>query len=331
MHCTTTLSVPSSFRIRIYLRRLNFSDPHSGACSEGDFLHFRDLQSDVQTTVTCADPHRDGQLLFESSGSQVEVLFVSDHVTQGEGFELSYAGVPSCQNETYSQYSGAVFSINFPRHYPNMQECFYTINVSEHDNIIELSFPSFFTESDAASDARLRDGRCTRDFVEIFDGEAIHKVCGNWSGKEHLLLFRSRANVLVFRFVSDEQITRPGFYATWQTIKGNNKTCLSTWIDTGHLCFQVMYNPQTWDDGEADCISRGGHLASLLDSDTQRLLNDHILSQTCTDWEAFWIGGSDREWESDFYWTDGSKVVFTNWFPGVPFDRWRRFDVRKTT
>lgn len=43
--------------------------------------------------------------------------------------------------------------------------------------------------------------------------------------------------------------------------------------------WQVMYSPQTWDDGEADCISRGGHLASLLDSDTQRLLNDHILSQ----------------------------------------------------
>lgn len=34
--------------------------------------------------------------------------------------------------------------------------------------------------------------------------------------------------------------------------------------------------------------------------------------RTCTDWEAFWIGGSDREWESDFYWTDGSKVVFTS-------------------
>ncbi|KAK7462537.1 hypothetical protein BaRGS_00038422 [Batillaria attramentaria] len=313
MLCNTTISLPSSYRIRFYPHRLNFSDVHTGACAQGDFLDFRDLGYDNSQRFSCtSEISKERVPMFESSGSRVEVMFTSDHVIQGEGFQVFYMGVPSCRNETYNVSSGSVASVNHPRNYPNNQECFYTINVDDQDDVIELTFQKFMTESDRTHDAMLRDRACTRDFVEVFDGKDRHKVCGDWSGKEHLLLFRSRSNVLVFRFVSDEQETRPGFYATWQTVRGDNKSCLSTWIDNGQLCFQ------SWEDGEADCISRGGHLATILDSATQSMLNDHILTQECTDAEAFWIGASDRDWESDFYWPDGTKVSFTNWFPGFP-------------
>nr|KAG5686934.1 hypothetical protein BaRGS_018923 [Batillaria attramentaria] len=226
MLCNTTISLPSSYRIRFYPHRLNFSDVHTGACAQGDFLDFRDLGYDNSQRFSCtSEISKERVPMFESSGSRVEVMFTSDHVIQGEGFQVFYMGVPSCRNETYNVSSGSVASVNHPRNYPNNQECFYTINVDDQDDVIELTFQKFMTESDRTHDAMLRDRACTRDFVEVFDGKDRHKVCGDWSGKEHLLLFRSRSNVLVF---------------------------------------------------------------------------------------------SDRDWESDFYWPDGTKVSFTNWFPGFP-------------
>ncbi|XP_076449512.1 uncharacterized protein LOC143285946 [Babylonia areolata] len=333
--CRHSIHLPAPFRIRFYLRFLNFSDLLTASCSHGDFLHFRDRDSHNEATVTCYSDVTRGDLLFESSGSRVDMVFASDHVYEGRGFEVFYVGVPSCKNETYTQLSGSVSSVNFPGFYPNMQECFYTVNVTSpqrHDNvtvengvttevsdIIEVTFGEFSTESDSAGDARLRDGLCVRDFVEIHaEGDARHRVCGNWAGKERLLYFRFRSDFVSFRFVTDEQGTRRGFNATWRLLRGDNHTaCLSTLLTTQHLAFQVIHRAETWADGQTDCESRGGMLASILSNNTQHLLNQHLLSQTCQRGDlTYWIGANDRDWESDFYWADRSKVTFTNWFPG---------------
>ncbi|XP_070178274.1 uncharacterized protein [Littorina saxatilis] len=326
MACNHSVYLPNSYRIRFYLSRFNLSDLDTGSCTNGDFIHFLDLDSQSEATITCSDDVSSGDLVFESSGSRVEMVFVSDHVYQGEGFEIFYVGVPSCHNETYNTSSGSVSSVNFPRPYSNMQECFYTVNAggddaSRHDDVtddvFEVTFQEFFTESDSRGDARLRDELCLRDFLKIIDGKVKHKVCGDWSGLEHLLFFRFRSRSISFRFVSDEQETRRGFNATWQTLKAEYKSsCLSSWVDNEHFYFQVLYHPQTWEDAEADCISRGGHLATVPSNTTQQLLDQHLLQQACTNAEAFWIGSNDRQWESDFYWTDRTKVSFTNWFPG---------------
>ena len=264
MSCNHTILLPEPYRIRFYLHRLDFSDPATGRCTENDVLHFRDLASQSsQARVTCRrrsaspshDPDHDhdhdddhdddaprgvveaGDLVFESSGSRVELLFASDHVFQGRGFELFYVGVASCRNETYDASSGSATSVNFPRPYPNMQECFYTVRVTadaldDDDNdddeddddggggggglqspregqgeagevggdvVIEVTFQEFFTESGWPGDARLRDELCSRDFVEIVAGSDRHKLCGDWSGKEHLLYFRFRSSSVVFR------------------------------------------------------------------------------------------------------------------------------------
>lgn len=200
MLCVTTFDLPPSFRIRIYIRHLNFSDLRTGACSDGDFLYFRDLISLTETKISCKTDTGSANPIFESSGSKIQMTFASDQAYQGAGFEIQYIGIPSCQNETSSRPSGSFSSVNFPHQYANMQECFYTINTDTQDTVIELNFEAFITESSLSNDERLRDTLCTRDYVEIFDGPERLKVCGNWSGKEHLLLFRSRSNAMVFRY-----------------------------------------------------------------------------------------------------------------------------------
>ena len=209
MVCNHTIHLPKSYRIRFYLHRLNFSDLETGQCTELDFLHFRDLDSQSEARITCSDDVTAGDLVFESSGSRVEMLFASDHVYQGQGFEVFYVGVPSCRNETYNTSTGYATSVNFPDPYPNMQECFYLVLVDRSqrdedglglgDALIEVTFQEFTTESDASGDTRLRDELCSRDFVEIVVDKAKHRVCGDWSGKEHLLYFRFRTTSVVFR------------------------------------------------------------------------------------------------------------------------------------
>ena len=209
MSCNHSIYLPKSYRIRFYLHRLNFSDLRTGQCTDLDFLHFRDLDSQSEARITCFDDVTPGDLVFESSGSRVEMVFASDHVFQGEGFEVFYVGVPSCRNETYNASSGFASSVNFPYTYPNMQECFYVVHVDgqqshvdelgRDDVIIEVTFQEFFTESDSSGDARLRDELCSRDFVEILVDQDKHKVCGDWSGKEQLLYFRFRTTSVVFR------------------------------------------------------------------------------------------------------------------------------------
>ncbi|KAL8585459.1 hypothetical protein ACOMHN_009993 [Nucella lapillus] len=338
--CRHLILLPPPYRLRFYVHDLHFSDPLTGHCTSGDTLHFRDLGSHNQATVTCRTEVSARDLVFESSGSRVEMVFSSDHLFEGKGFEIFYAGVPSCRNETFRGSSGSVSSVNFPAFYPNMQECFYTVNLttnrsengnndsrSRSDNVsgrsksvIEVSFREFFTESDSKGDARLRDRLCVRDFVEISAGKESHRVCGNWTGKEHLLYFRFASSLVTFRLVTDEQGTRRGFLASWRLLEGgdNASPCLSTVLHTQHFTFQVVYRGQSWEDGQADCQSRGGMLASVLNNSTQYLLSQHLLTQRCGDARAYWIGANDRQWESDFYWADRSKVRYSNWFPGFP-------------
>jgi hypothetical protein len=211
-------------------------------------LLFRDLDSHSEASLSCSDAYditdqsdvtvqdyddisvvepQWQRLVFESSGFRVEVTFVTDHVIQGSGWEVRYVGVLSCYNQTVNASmtsSGDVTSHNFPQHYPNMQQCFYTIHVNQDserqqqqqdasvvsdvttaDYVIEVTFQDLHTESDSDLDAKLRGARCVRDFVEIQASDAsghvvdIRRVCGDWNGYLHLLYFRFQASTLVFR------------------------------------------------------------------------------------------------------------------------------------
>ena len=71
-------------------------------------------------------------------------------------------------------------------------------------------------------------------------------------------------------------------------------------------------NKMSWWDAEANCVSWGGHLTSVLSWDEQ----EKVASFSS---ESHWIGFNDLSVEGTFVWTDGSDSnAYTYWQPGEP-------------
>ncbi len=73
----------------------------------------------------------------------------------------------------------------------------------------------------------------------------------------------------------------------------------------------------TWTEAQAYCVSKGGSLVKVDDTEENDLLVDLV-----TESGSIWIGANDRDTEGDFRWTDGSPVVDedAHWAGGQPND-----------
>ena len=69
-----------------------------------------------------------------------------------------------------------------------------------------------------------------------------------------------------------------------------------------------------WATARSECAKWGGDLASITNSNEDRLF-DSIASVRPT---ACWIGFNDIEREGEWRWADGTENSFTNWEPGNP-------------
>ena len=67
---------------------------------------------------------------------------------------------------------------------------------------------------------------------------------------------------------------------------------------------------RSWKDAESLCQERGGHLASILSEE------EHEELRTKAGTTIFWIGGSYKEEEAGFVWTDGYPWGYTSWGKG---------------
>ena len=78
--------------------------------------------------------------------------------------------------------------------------------------------------------------------------------------------------------------------------------------------YWVSWHEMNWRDAELYCLSIGGHLASAKSSfewqNVETTLKKYNISA--------WLGGSDKRKESEWLWSDGSKMSYTNWAPGQP-------------
>ena len=64
-----------------------------------------------------------------------------------------------------------------------------------------------------------------------------------------------------------------------------------------------------WDKAEEFCRTKGAHLASV----TSKATNDYIEAELNQRDHHIFIGGSDKESEGTWKWSDGSTWEFTNW------------------
>ena len=74
-------------------------------------------------------------------------------------------------------------------------------------------------------------------------------------------------------------------------------------------CFQYSTSERRADSAEVDCVSKGGHLASIHSQAEQ----DFLFSNLNNRGENVWVGGVDINHNRAWGWTDGTPFDFANW------------------
>ncbi|XP_072316477.1 brevican core protein isoform X2 [Eucyclogobius newberryi] len=87
--------------------------------------------------------------------------------------------------------------------------------------------------------------------------------------------------------------------------------CEPGWDKFHGFCYRHFSSRQSWDTAEQHCRQCGGHLVSVITPEEQHYINEKFK-------EDQWIGLNDRTIEGDFRWSDGSPLLYENWFKGQP-------------
>ncbi|CAI5648884.1 unnamed protein product [Oreochromis niloticus] len=104
---------------------------------------------------------------------------------------------------------------------------------------------------------------------------------------------------------------------TTVTEAGSSKTCPPGWTWFGGRCFIFNSSMKIWTDAESSCETLGGHLASF-HSTAEYTFIRKLIYTAAGSYTAAWVGGNDRETETVWMWSDGSKFNFRNWARGQP-------------
>ncbi|XP_036002700.1 type-2 ice-structuring protein isoform X1 [Fundulus heteroclitus] len=98
-------------------------------------------------------------------------------------------------------------------------------------------------------------------------------------------------------------------------------TCPPGWSPINNRCFHYVAKPMTWARAERNCLSMGANLASVHDTNEYHQVQSVIEMATYKSDET-WIGGTNAQETSIWFWSDGSPLRYTNWCHGEP-NNWR--------
>lgn len=79
-------------------------------------------------------------------------------------------------------------------------------------------------------------------------------------------------------------------------------------------CFFLFNQQVTYVDAQAGCAASGAHLAIL------RNAQDAQVAQTLVGANTAFLGLTDQILEGTFVWSDGSSLIYTDWYAGEPND-----------
>lgn len=102
-------------------------------------------------------------LVYTSSGNAMFLKFHSDSLYALRGFNISYKSVPITCGGRYTADSGIIFSANYPKNYPNKQNCNWLIQV-DHSYVVNVTFQDFDIENSK---------NCTDDYVQVRECSGI--------------------------------------------------------------------------------------------------------------------------------------------------------------
>ncbi|XP_057196591.1 brevican core protein isoform X3 [Triplophysa rosa] len=87
--------------------------------------------------------------------------------------------------------------------------------------------------------------------------------------------------------------------------------CEPGWEKFQGFCYKHFSKRQKWEVAEQHCRMCGGHLVSVMSPEEQEFINDKYR-------EYQWTGLNDKTIEGDFRWSDGSPLLYENWYRGQP-------------
>ncbi|XP_035985533.1 type-2 ice-structuring protein isoform X2 [Fundulus heteroclitus] len=94
-------------------------------------------------------------------------------------------------------------------------------------------------------------------------------------------------------------------------------SCPPGWSPIKNRCFRYVSKPMTWARAERHCLSMGANLASVHDTNEYHQVQSVIKMATYGS-EVTWIGGTNAQETSIWFWSDGSPLHYTNWCHGEP-------------
>merc|ERR1719397_1442150 len=89
----------------------------------------------------------------------------------------------------------------------------------------------------------------------------------------------------------------------------------------GNSCYYKTPSKMTWDEANTTCLGLGAELASV-----HSLEKNTYLYILCGSENSCWIGFNDVAVESEWEWSDGSNVEYTNWEKNEPNNQWNHED-----
>uniref|UniRef100_A0A8D2ZZX2 Neuropilin n=1 Tax=Scophthalmus maximus TaxID=52904 RepID=A0A8D2ZZX2_SCOMX len=150
-----------------------------------------------------------------SSGSSLQIRFVSDYAHQGAGFSLRYeifkTGSEFCFRN-FTSPSGMIESPGFPDKYPHNLECSYMI-IAPPSMDITLTFLTFDLENDPLL---VGEGDCKYDWLDVWDGlPQVAPLIGRYCGTKIPPEIQSSSGLLSLSFHTDMAVAKDGFSARY--------------------------------------------------------------------------------------------------------------------
>ncbi|CAH3127383.1 unnamed protein product [Pocillopora meandrina] len=112
----------------------------------------------------------------------------------------------------------------------------------------------------------------------------------------------------------------------YMCLKGpeNSPLCKGGWhlSPDGSRCIRVIFDRKTWQDARSTCKTYGGDLVSF-HSSAENILVTSLLVDSWNIGEVggLWTGLTDAGQKGVYYWSDGSKLDYTNWLNTQPDER----------
>uniref|UniRef100_A0A8C3CRJ2 Cubilin n=1 Tax=Cairina moschata TaxID=8855 RepID=A0A8C3CRJ2_CAIMO len=199
--CSWIIQVDHSHRVLLNFTDFDIEDHHS--CNYDNVFDGPSNEAPLLRKL-CGTQH---PTPITSSKNLMYVRLRSDSTIQHRGFSARFT--EACGSFIESDAVGAAISSPlYPAKYPNNQNCSWIIQAQEPFNHVTLSFTDFAIESDTQN--------CTKDFVEILDGNNYEApLRGRYCGTTMPHPITSFGNALVVNFISNNNVTARGFHATY--------------------------------------------------------------------------------------------------------------------